>query len=284
MAAVHDICDVEKLRKSNDLAFKWFKRTGLPKNDYLSWVFNCWKKPEDFKKTLTPAYRSAFAKDLKILFYAAKVENDVIKQYEHMISFILKKISHSENQREDLIAIGLIAIRNTCWQFRTVKTKFGGKCGFTTFCHNSIFLRLRSEMSRQRAYKKRCDARIIINLESDMNEFDINNVNIDSRKKIQEADETNELVSRLIASANLDEHEIHLFGCLRGRLEIDQHSENKLWYSSYLQKYKHLFPNGKISREGLRLRVLKLQRKLWFHLHKVQNLPICEMPHFSMHR
>jgi hypothetical protein len=282
MATVQDICDVEKLRKSNDLAFKWFKRTGLPKKDYLSWALNCWKNPEEFKKTLAPHYKSAFTKELKVLFYAAEVENDVIKQYEHMITFVLKKIRFVENQREDLTAIGLIAIRNACWQFRSVKTKFGGKCGFTTFCHNSIYMRLTNEISKQRTYKKRRDARAIISLESDMGKFNIDNVRTNSLDKMVQDDETKELLCRLIVSANLDESEMYLFSCLKTRLEIDQHSEEKVWYKPYVQKYSHTFPNGRISREGLRLRVLKLQRKLWFHLHKIQNLPICEMPHFSM--
>lgn len=284
MAAIDEICDLKRLRKSNDLAFKWFSRTGLSKNAYLNWVIQCWKNPDNFKQTLTPPMRSAFAKDIKNMFYAAEVENDIIKQYENMIPYILQKIRHDHNMFEDLKAHGLHAIRNCCWQYRTVRARFVSQCGFTTFCHNSIFLRIRSEISKVKALKNRRNKKFTISTESHMGKtFSLSNFESISLKEDSFAEqEKDALFNTLISRAQLDEQEKFLLDCLVARTEIDNNSELKVWYTPYLQKYRHTFPKGKISREGMRLRVLKLQRKLWFHLNAVHNLPQTEMPHFSM--
>lgn len=284
MNTINDICDVDKLRKSNDLAFKWFSRTGLPKKDYLKWVINCWKNPHEFKKTLTPSMRSAFAKDIKNMFYAAQIENDVILQYENMIPYVLKKLRHDVNMFEDLRAHGLHAIRNCCWQYRSIKARFVAQCGFTTFCHNSIFMRIRSEISKVRTVNNRRQKKFKICTESNLGtKFSLSAF---KEMRLEEdsfaEQEKDSLYQNLISRAKLDEQEMFLLNCLVARTEIDNNSEVKIWYAPYLKKYQHTFPNGRISREGVRLRVLRLQRKLWFHLNVVNKLPQTEMPHFSM--
>lgn len=284
MTTIHDICDLNKLRKSNDLAFKWFTRTGLPKKDYLRWVISCWKNPVEFKKTLTPAMRSAFAKDLNNMFYAAEIENDVIKQYQNMIPYVLKKCRHHPNSYEDLVAHGLHAIRNCCWQFRTVRARFVAQCGFTTFCHNSVFMRIRSEVSKIKTLNNRRRKKFTIANESNMGtKFSLSNFAEVRLEKCSLAEqEKDSLLCKLVYKANLDEQETFLLDCLISRTEIDSNSETKIWYAPYLKRYQHTFPKGKISREGMRLRVLKLQRKLWFHLNAINKVPQTEMPHFSM--
>lgn len=284
MPAIDKICDLNKLRKSNDLAFKWFCRTGLPKKDYLRWVINCWKNPEAYKKTLAPSMRSAFAKDIKNMFYAAEIENDVIKQYENMVAYVLKKVRYEQNMLEDLKAYGLHAIRNCCWQYRSVKARFVAQCGFTTFCHNSVFMRIRSELSKIRTKSRRRHKKFKICSESNFGpKFKLNSFGkCRTEHDFFGEQEKDSLFNNLVTRANLDEQEMFLLNCLVARTEIDNNSEVKVWYTPYLQKYQHTFPHGKISREGMRLRVLKLQRKLWFHLNAVNELPQTEMPHFSM--
>jgi hypothetical protein len=75
---------------------------------------------------------------------------------------------------------------------------------------------------------------------------------------------------------NLKEDEKYLFYLLIER--TNHKKEDGVWYKSYLEKFKHCFPNSKITKEGLRQRVLKLQKKVWLQYRDMNNLPFQEMP------
>ena len=269
--AAEDICDIEKLRRSNDLQWKWFLRTNQYKNNYISWVLELHKNPEIFKKTLRGSYKSAFTKDLKEMFYAAKVENEIISGYMAMIGFVLKKIKHTESQYDELYSIGMIAIRNCIWQYRNI----GVKCSFTTYCHNSIWMRIKGERFKGETKFNRRKKYTTISYSTDIGEkFDLES--FASKAKDLGIDESSEFMEKLKEKLNLKEDEAYLFECLLNRPNIKR--GEGVWYKTYVEKYKHTFPKNKITKEGVRLRTLKLQRKIWHNWHVLQGLPVIEMP------
>jgi hypothetical protein len=282
MTTIHDICDTERLRKSNDLAWKWFCRSDADKRQFFSWSISVWKNPNEFKKTLSPAMKSAFTKDLKNMFYAKQIESVVITQYHAMVKFVLNKIRHTDQEYDHLLNIGLNAVRVACWQFRTV----GNKCGFTTFCHNSVFLRIKSDKSKEFILKTRRSKKALILSQSEFDEkFDMRQIQDRDFRNLQfDFEEAKEILGEVVKRAKLKEHELFLLESLIKRFDHIQSEDNRLWYSEYIKKYGDTFPNGRISREGLRQRVVKLQKKIWFHWHDIQKLPITEMPKLSLRR
>jgi hypothetical protein len=269
--AVEDICDMARLRRSNDLAWKWFSRTGLYKNQYIPWVINLQKEPNAFKSSLSPSFKSAFTKDFKEMFYAAEVENDIIKQYDRMVHYCMKKIRHIPCQEDDMYSTGLITIRNCIWQYRNLRIK----CSFTTYCHNSVWMRMSGDLCKQRMlFKKRSKEGVIRSSTDISEEFDLENI-AGSFGAVHD-DETKDLITALISRMNLKEDEKYLFYLLIER--TNHKKEDGVWYKSYLEKFKHCFPNSKITKEGLRQRVLKLQKKVWFQYRDMNNLPFQEMP------
>ena len=269
--AAEDICDIVRLRRSNDLQWKWFLRTNQYKNNYIGWIMNLRKNPEIFKNTLAPSFKSAFTKDLKDMFYAAEVENDIITSYTAMVKYVLNKLKFNENSYDDLFSLGLISIRNCIWQYRNI----GIKCSFTTYCHNSIWMRLKGDLFKDDAKFKRRKKYTIIMKTADMNE-NFNLENLPSSSKEAEIDESSEFLEKLKNKLNLKEDEKFLFECLVKRPYLKK--GQGVWYKPYAEKFKHTFPNQKISKEGIRLRTLKLQRKIWYHWHVLQGLPVEEMP------
>jgi len=282
MAGVEDICDIAKLRKCNDLLWKWFVRTGQNKRQYYKWVINCWKDPASFKKTLPINMRSAFAKDSKTMFYAADVESDMIIQYQAMVSHIMKKLRYSSQDHDDLYVVGLHAVRMACWQFRTVSIK----CNFTTFCFSSIYMRLCGELSKKSVLKLRRDKKATLSFANELHQdFNIEKF-VENRPTLDhtEVDETEVLIENIIKKAALEGHELYLFKLLLKRANHTPSEGNKVWYSSYFEKYKHTFPNGKITKQGFHQRLVQLQQKIWFVYHVIEKKQVPIMPKFKMQR
>ena len=280
MTTINDICDVAKLRRCNDLLWKWFCRSGEKQNKYYSWVIACWQNPERFKKTLTPPMKSAFAKEVKFMFYAAEIEEAVIKQYEKMIPHVLKKLKFQNHDFDDLYQVGMHAIRKCVWHYRNMSVK----CGLTTFCFNSIFLRIRGQLSKVSTLKNRREKKFSISFENEMDvNFKLSNSHCRLRKhKEIEFDETPELLKKILQKADFKQDEVYLIELLLKRHDHIPTEDDKLWYSKYLSNFAHTFPKNKITREGFRQRLLKLQQKFWFYYRLVQNLPITEMPAIKM--
>ena len=280
MAGAEDVCDVLKLRKCNDLLWKWFIRTGQRKGQYYNWVIECWKNPEQFKKTLPINMRSAFAKESKTMFYAADIESDMIAQYQALVSHVMKRLRYNPQEHDDLFAVGLHAIRKACWQFRTVSIK----CNFTTFCFSSVYMRLRGELSKKHVLKVRRDKKALFSYANELPEnFSIENFS-ENRPSLDhtELDETDVLVQNIIKKAGLENHELFLFHLLLKRGDHVPSEGNRLWYSSYFQRYQHTFPKGKITRQGFHQRLLQLQQKIWFVYHVLQKKQVPVMPNFKM--
>jgi DNA-directed RNA polymerase specialized sigma subunit len=263
--------DYNRLRRSNDLAWKWFDRTKLHKNKYINWVLNLKKNPQEFKDTLSPSMKSAFSKDLKELFYAAEIEDALVSQYVPLVHHILKKVSYRQTHEDELLSIGFIAIRNAVWQYRNV----GVKCGFTTYCHSSVYMRITGEISKLKTIFRRRAKKCTMTLYSDINnDIKFNDIAVCSDE--DRNSETAEILNKTIELMNLKSEEKYLFNLLINRAGAIRGQE--VWYQPYLNNCKKSFPNGKLTKEAVRLRVLKLQKNFWINWHIAQGLDVPVMP------
>jgi hypothetical protein len=279
--AAKDVCDIDRLKRSNDLQWKWFCRTELPRNDYVKWCFRTCKDPQAHKKTLPINMRSAFAKDIPYMFYAKEIEHDLIVEYDSMVHYVLRKKRFPEDSYDDLYSVGLNVIRYAAWSFRSLKNK----CGFTTFAHNSLDMRFKSEYTKKKSKLERhAKNRFMINNYSDLGAEDLNLNDIlgktDPMANLQEEEAMQRLQSTIV-SANLNQEEKDLLNALVNRFERNR-DEKIVWYKEFAEKNKSNFPNGSITKEGLRQKVLRLQRKLWHHWHASANESVPEMPHTRM--
>jgi DNA-directed RNA polymerase specialized sigma subunit len=271
MANVAGSIDFPRLRRSNDLAWKWFSRADMHKNKYVKWIMELKKNPEQFKKSLPPSMRSAFAKDLKEMFYAAEIENDLITQYVPMIKHVLNKIVYRDIYRDELQSIGMIAIRNAIWQYRNV----GIKASFKTYCFNSVFMRMTGEVSKIKTVSKRRNKKCTTTLYTDINK-DVKFHDLAVAVHTHTDIETTEVFQKVLEDMKLKEDEKYLFNLLVNRSRTVRGQE--IWYQPYLDNFKHCFPKGRLSKEAVRLRILKLQKTFWSHWHSVQGLEMPVMP------
>jgi DNA-directed RNA polymerase specialized sigma subunit len=271
MEEVYGNVDINRLRRSNDLQWKWFSRTENYKNQYIKWILDLRKNPEEFKKTLSPAMKSAFSKDLKEMFYAAEIENELVTQYAPMVTHILKKVTYRVTQEDELISIGFIAVRNAVWQYRNI----GVKCLFKTYCHNSVFMRITGEISKINTLFRRRAKKCTMTLYSDINnDIKFNDIAISSDEDTSM--ETTEILNKTIELMNLKKEDKYLFSLLINRSKSQRGEE--VWYQPYLNNCKNTFPKGRLSKEAVRLRILKLQKNFWINWHVAQGLDVPVMP------
>lgn len=259
--------DFAKLRSSNDLLLKWGNRANVKKAKYVQWCIRLWQNPEAHKKTLPVNLRSAFAKDCKSMFYAAEVDGPLIQQYTNMIYHVMNKLGIPEEEREDLIHVAMSTIRYAVWQFRNHKIR----CGFTTWCHNTLFLRLKKHHITMRLNAKRRKARFP--LASQIGDtFSMDNYSYsDSKINIQNLTvEAGEVFTNMLTFANLSAEEKCMLECFMKRHDKVYMEDKTVWYSEYLDKFMHTSKTGRLTREAVRLRLIKLQKKLWFAWHRAK--------------
>ena len=150
---INEIVDFEKLKKCNDICFKWSKKFKVKKMYYAKFMWKVFKNPKSFLDRLKPQFHAQFLKDCKNMFYAAEVEEILINQYSAMVVNIMKRMRIQYNNFEDYLNDGYMAIRSAVWQYRTYKIK----ASFTTYAHRSVFMRIRGILHKQKL--KRLDGR-----------------------------------------------------------------------------------------------------------------------------
>ena len=265
-ADLEKLVDFSRLKKSNDLLLKWGNRLGVCKNRFVRWAIGAMKNPEAQKKLLPVVMRSAFAKDCKSMFYASEVQSILVEQYEQMIHKILKYIYITQDKEiyQDFYNEGMIAIMYATWSYRTVKNK----CNFTTFCYNTLFMRLRGMKNKDYRKQQRRTSKKMIYTECDQGEnFSLADYaekdNSDQYSLIEPIDI---VLEKLISAANLNEADAFLIKAYTNRKE---RLEKGVWYHDFQQKFTHTFKHNRITKQGLQQRVKKLHAKLWFHYKKM---------------
>lgn len=260
------VIDFKKLKKANDLLFKWAQRFGISKNKFVRWAIALPKNYDEHKKLLPIPLRSAFSKEKNVMFYAGQVQSILVDQYSQMIHKILKyiNISKCNEQYEDMYGEGLIAIMYATWSYRNV----GNKCSFTTFCYNTLFMRLKGIKFKQYRKEKNRGAKAMIFSETDQGDnfllSDFFNSNDPEPACFHES--VGIVLEKLIIAANLDESDAFLIKSYSNRKE---RLDKGLWYQEFSEKFTHTFKLNRITKQGLQQRVKRLHAKLWFHYKKI---------------
>ena len=160
--------DFEKLKDCNGVCYKWGQRFKVIKRDYMRLLIYIHKNPEAYKVKLEKKYRSQFSKDVKTMFYAAQIEEILVKQYHGMIYKIFKVLRIPIDLYESMEIDGMMAIRTAIWNYRHHKAN----ASFSTFCYNNIFMRIQGAYGKIKSKKARRAKYFRITNESDLQDFD----------------------------------------------------------------------------------------------------------------
>jgi hypothetical protein len=259
------VIDFKKLKKANSLLFKWAQRFGISKNKFVRWAIALPKNYDEHKKLLPIPLRSAFSKEKNVMFYAGQVQSILVDQYSQMIHKILKyiNISKCNEKYEDMYSEGLIAIMYATWSYRNV----GNKCSFTTFCYNTLFMRLRGIKFKEYKKEKRRGDKVNIYFESDRSEqLSLSDHAAKQIDPIDFVEPVDIVLNKLIYAANLDEADAFLIKAFSNRKE---RLEKGVWYKEFSEKFTHTFKLNRITKQGLQQRVKRIHAKIWFHYKKM---------------
>jgi len=267
---INNYVDFKRLKRSNDLCWKWAQRFGVNSHGYTSFAVCLRDRFQEHKDKLEVRYRCQFVKDFKIMFYAAESEEFMIKQYSAMILSILKKYKIPHNEHEDCLTEGMIAIRNATWNFRNI----GVKASFTTYCYNSIMFRIRG--MRLKTYKKRQrrEARFNVANATDLSaKF---NFNIFPKKYsvIEDEPDQHEEIEKVLEMCKLTEKECFLIKCFINRYQGRSEDRSKgLWYTEFAEKFRNPKENTKYSRQGIYNQLVRVQLKILHIMKKAEQAP-----------
>lgn len=253
--------DFDRLKRANDLCWKWGQRFNISLHDYTTFIVRLSKKIPEYKQKLEVRYRCQFVKDCKVMFYAAEIEEVMVKQYGAMVIAIMKRLKVPQNEYDELATDGLMAVRTALWNYRNIP---GAKASFTTYCYNSIMMRIRG--TRSKDYKKKQRREDICNIANatDLSEkFDFNLFSKKTTVAHEFVDEKKE-IDEVLKMCDLNEKEEFLIRSFICRYQGDPNTRQKgiRWYSSFVDKYRNPRKNTKYSRQGVYNQLVRIQMKI----------------------
>jgi hypothetical protein len=268
ISKMHDdikkLVDFEKLKKCNDICHKWSTRFGIGKREYMRFMYNIFKNPESVKNQLEVKYRSQFTKDCKVMFYAAEVENALIKQYHAMIFNIMKKFRIDQNDFDEYVTDGFMAIRAATWQYRTYKVK----ASFTTYAHRAIFMRIKGKLCKEKEKRdRRHNLRISFESDYDEGSFNINN-HVNCKQYSDSERELESDIENVIIQNKLNDQEAMML-----RSFANHKMDNGRWYDEYRKKYINEKIGLPYSRQAIYNQLEILHKKLLKFFEKNDMLP-----------
>jgi hypothetical protein len=268
ISRMHDdikkLVDFEKLKKCNDICHKWSTRFGIGKREYMRFMYNIFKNPESVKNQLEVKYRSQFTKDCKVMFYAAEVENALIKQYHAMIFNIMKKFRIDQNDFDEYVTDGFMAIRAATWQYRTYKVK----ASFTTYAHRAIFMRIKGKLCKEKEKRdRRHNLRISFESDYDEGSFNINN-HVNCKQYSDSERELESDIENVIIQNKLNDQEAMML-----RSFANHKMDNGRWYDEYRKKYINEKIGLPYSRQAIYNQLEILHKKLLKFFEKNDMLP-----------
>ena len=252
---IEAIVDFERLKKANGICLKWADRLKVSKNSYIKF---CVKLMTNFKERRTlfpPSYWAQLAKDRKVMFYAAEVEDVLVRQYHAMIFRIFKVLRIPPEVQPDLETEGMMAIRSAVWHFRNHK----GNATFTTFCYNAIFMRVRGFYGKMKKnMARRCQTFHVFS-ESDIdNEVRFEQLIGHEDEVYRETGTLEQELAKVLALANLNENEQELITAY-----INRHG-NPAWSRNYRHKVgSPVNKDRPLSKQATHIHLDKVQRKIF---------------------
>jgi hypothetical protein len=261
---IKSVVDFEKLKKCNDLCYSWCKRFKINKLYYIRFVHGIYKNPEEYACKLTGKQKIKFLEDCKTMFYAAEVEEILIKQYSTMVYSIMKKLHLDYDKCEDYVTDGFMAIRYATWQYKTYKIK----ASFTTFVHKSMFMRLAGRIHKEKVKKikrKKLQIRCISDFEGD----DINLESFNTNKDYSANTENIDLeIDKIIVGCSLTDQEAMIL-----RSFVNRRIDVSMWYIDYRKKYINKQLNKPLSRQSIYNHLETVHEKVLNYLINKNMLP-----------
>ena len=252
---IKELVDFEKLKKCNDLCFKWSKRMRVVRRDYMKFILGIYRNPESIVDKIKPKYLAEYKKDIQHMFYAQQIENLLAEQYHAMIFNIMQKMRIHPDRFDEFVSDGFLAIRSSTWQYRTHKVK----ATFTTFVHKAIFMRIKGQLNKLKLKKER---RKNFHLYYESN-FDSEMFSFNNFSKHIETEHTNNFdneINKIVFNAKLDDREECMLRCFVNR-KIDE-----LWYEEYQKKFINTKTNKPYSRQSIYNQLLAVQNKVAKHM------------------
>lgn len=258
---IESIVDFERLKKANGLCYKWAQRKKVSKNTYIKFCVKLMTQFEERRKVFPQGYWSQLAKDRKVMFYAAEVEDILVRQYHAMIFRIFHILKIPAELQPDLETEGMLAIRSAVWHFRNHK----GNASFTTFCYNAIFMRVRGFYGKMRKkMAKRCQTFHVF-AQSDIDrEVNFEKLVGTEDEGYREGGTIEQELAKVLALANLTENEQVLINAY-----INRHG-NPAWSRDYRHKVgSPVNANRPLSKQATHIHLDKVQRKIFGVLQKM---------------
>lgn len=261
---INDIVDFEKLKKCNDMCYKWSRHFKITKLYYMRFVGSVHRKPEEYAIKLTKKYRIKFLEDCKIMFYAAEIEEILIKQYSAMVYSIMKRMHMDYDKCEDYVTDGFMAIHYATWQYRTHKVK----ATFTTFVHKAIFMRLIARQHKEKVKtikRKKLQIRCVGDLESP--DFNLNNYDT-NKNYAANTENINLEIDNIIVGCSLTDQEAMIL-----RSFVNRRIDVSMWYLDYQKKYINKQLNKPFSRQSIYNHLEVVHEKVFDYLKSKNMLP-----------
>jgi hypothetical protein len=160
------LCDFDRLRKSNGLLYKWSIYFEIKNCSFLNFVYKFQKnKNVFFKKIKCPVKRVEFLDDWDFMFFARKIENDLIRQYMPVVFKVLRRFK-IKNQEiyENAFDVAISALRGSVWRYRLETVKF------LSYAMTGIICAVRGYVFHEKEIFKRKQPKMISICRSEVND------------------------------------------------------------------------------------------------------------------
>jgi hypothetical protein len=261
---INELVNFEKLKKCNDLCHKWANRLNIPDRKYLKFIYRSYKNPLIHLKNLEIRYRCQFVKDCKIMFYAAEVEEILIKQYHGMVMKIISSMRVASENFEDFITEGYNGIRSAAWQYRTHKIK----ASFTTFVFKAIFYRIKGKLHKDRLRRKKNEnIKVVLSVDLQNNQEDME-MCFGVKDCAANMDNPMDKVEEIIKKCSLTNQEAMLLRCY-----VNRKVDAPLWNLEYKKKYLNIKTNKQITKQSVLNHLNTIRGKIYDYMKKSDMLP-----------
>jgi len=260
--------DFNKLIETNNICKSWSQRFKTAVNSYHTFVADLRNNPDKYLSQLSGSERQQLRHDLKVMFYALQVENELIVKFRPMIFHICKRLRIENTKAVDLIdeayAHGLMALRYSVWLYSKPV------CSFNTYAFNGIMSALRGFLSHikkcRNSFKYKVESKMsslnFVSKEGEKFEFYVASAELPPEQKLMISE--NEITWDIIRKkANLDKEEQILLTYYMEKRNIP---ENCGWRKKYLRSY--------IARKGKKISVSTINERLNRIKNRIRNAVI----------
>lgn len=142
--------DLDFLRESNLLAIKWAEKCNIMRNAYMDFAIAMAKNPDAFAETLSATDKKEFSKDRTKMFYAFKVEDQLIRKFHRAVYHVMKRFRvKNKNLFDDLSSLGFQTVRSSIWRYSKSDVKL------STFVFNGLICAYRGMLSHRQVARNK---------------------------------------------------------------------------------------------------------------------------------